>query len=154
MKTQILDIDAQQIVRWLLDEERRGTKRFTVVATRSYLVEPLTEAERQGLGEEEAEDLSDVLAIGVLEVRQQADAGWVLRLRVEDRIGPRSPVEEEEFAEEEEQIELEAFEAEFIRPERGIADVSLEVRDAQAEGRFTRLFKAMLRDKRFSAAGK
>ena len=150
MDTDFPDIDAQQVVRWLIDEQRRGTLDLNVFATRSYVVEALSEGEAQRLGDEEAEDLSDILAVGVLEVHPPAlHGGWLLRLRVEDRIGPRSPEDDELSLEEE--IDLETFEAEFIRPERGEAEVLLEVEHAQGKARFTRLFKAMLHDKHSAA---
>lgn len=153
MEPYSLDIDAEQIVRWLLDEQRAGRLQLAVLATRSYVVEPLTEREAQSFGEEEADELSDMLVVGVLEVRPPAvDDGWLLRLRVEDRIGPRSP-EDDDVSLEEEEIDLETFEAEFIRPERGTVDIVLEAEDAQGKARFTRLFKNMLRDKHPVVAG-
>lgn len=153
METYPLDIDANQAVRWLLEEQRRGTLRLNVLATRSYVLEELKQAESQSLGEEEAEDLSDVLAIGVLEVSPPAaNDGWLLRLRVEDRIG-RQSLDDEDVPPPEDEIDLEAFQAEFILPERGVADVSLEAENPQAKARFTRLFKDMLRDKHSAAAG-
>lgn len=153
METYSLDIDAEQVVRWLMDEQRTGSLRLEGLATRAYVVETLTEREAQGFGDEEAEELSDVLTVGVLEVRPPAvHGGWLLRLRVEDRVGPRSP-EDDDVALEEEEIDLETFEAEFIRPERGTVDITLEVDDAQGKARFTRLFNNMLRDKHPVAAG-
>jgi hypothetical protein len=153
METYSLDIDAGQIVRWLLNQQRAGSLRLDILATRSYVVEALTERESQSFGDEEAEDLSDVMAVGVLEVRPPAvHDGWLLRLRVEDRIGPRSP-EDDDGSLEEEEIDLETFDAEFIRPERGTVDVTLETEDAKGKARFTRLFNNMLRDKHPAAAG-
>jgi hypothetical protein len=153
METYSPDIDAEQIVHWLIDEQRAGRLHLEVLATRSYVVEPLTEREAQSFGEEEAEELSDAVAVGVLEVRPPAvHDGWLLRFRVEDRIGPRSP-ENEDVSLEEEEIDLETFDAEFIRPERGTVDVTLETEDAKGKARFTRLFNNMLRDKHPAAAG-
>ena len=115
------------------------------MATRSYVVEALEKADLYQIGEE-GEDLSDILAIGMLEVSPPAAKdGWVLRIRVEDRIGPRLP-EDEDAPEGEEELDLQTFEADFIVPEFAIAEVSLEAEDAQAKARFTRLFNHMLRN--------
>jgi hypothetical protein len=145
METYPVDLEASQIVRWLIEEQRRGTLQLNVMATRSYVVEALEKADLDQIGEE-GEDLSDILAIGMLEVSPPAAKdGWVLRIRVEDRIGPRLP-EDEDAPEGEEELDLQTFEADFIVPESAIAEVSLEAEDAQAKARFTRLFNHMLRN--------
>ncbi|MGA9549907.1 MAG: hypothetical protein WBS14_19880, partial [Rhodomicrobium sp.] len=71
--------------------------------------------------------------------------GWVLRIRVEDRIGPRAP-EDEDAPEGEEELDLQTFEADFIVPERGTAEVSLEAEDAHAKASFTKFLNHMLRN--------
>lgn len=145
METYPVDLEASQIVRWLIDEERRGTLQLRVTATRSYAVEALEKADLDQIAEE-VEDLNDILAIGTLEVRPPVSKnGWMLRIRVEDRIGPRVP-EDEDAPEEEEEIDLQTFEADFILPERGTADISLEAEDAHAKASFTRLLNHMLRN--------
>ena len=145
METYPVDLEASQIVRWLIDEEQRGTLQLRVTATRSYAVEALEKADLDQIGEE-VEDLNDILAIGTLEVRPPVSKnGWMLRIRVEDRIGPRVP-EDEDAPEEEEEIDLQTFEADFILPERGTADISLEAEDAHAKASFTRLLNHMLRN--------
>ena len=91
--------------------------------------------------------------IGVLEVTPSSRSdGWVLRIRVEDRLGPRLP-EDEDAPEGEEDIDLATFEAEFIVPERGTAEVSLDAEDAHARSKFNRILKRMLNDSH-SAAGR
>ena len=123
----------------------RGTLQLRVTATRSYAVEALEKADLDQIGEE-VEELNDILAIGTLEVRLPVPKnGWVLRIRVEDRIGPRVP-EDENAPEEEEEIDLPTFEADFILPERGTADVFLEAEDAHAKASFSRLLNHMLRN--------
>jgi hypothetical protein len=151
METYPIDIDAAQIVRWLIDERRRGASHLNVFATRSYAVEALDENERQHLDTEDEGDLDDILAVGTLEVHPAADRnGWVLRVRVEDRLGPRLP-EDEGAPEDEEEIDLEAFEAEFIRPQRGTVDVSLDAEDEAARARFAQVFGHMLRNEHRAA---
>jgi hypothetical protein len=151
MKTYPVDLEAQQIVRWLIEEQRRGALSFDTVASRCYVTEDLENSETQRFSED-AEDLSDVLAVGVLEIRPSAaHDGWVLRIRVEDRLGPRLP-EDEDVPGEEEEIDLAAFETEFIQPGRGIPEVLLDAEDAHAKARFSRVFKQMLTgEHRFAA---
>jgi hypothetical protein len=151
METYPVDLEAPQIVRWLIEEQRRGTLGFNAVATRSYVTEDLEDSESQQLSED-AEGLSDVLAVGELEIRPPAARdGWALRIRVEDRLGPRLP-EDEDAPGEEEEIDLATFETEFILPERGTPEVLLDAEDAQAKARFSRVFKQMLTGQHRSAA--
>lgn len=147
MEAYPVDLDARQIVRWLIDEQRQGTLRLNIFPSRSYEVEPLSQSELQKLGEDESEDLNDILVIGVLEVTPPAEkGGWLLRIRVEDRVGPRLP-EDEDTPEDEEELDLETFETEFIAPERGAVDVVLHAEDRHAKARFTRFIKEVLCDK-------
>jgi len=153
MRTYPVDLEARQIVRWLIEEQRRGTLHLNIAATRSYVVEALEDAELQQLGED-AEDISDGLAIGVLEIGPPAAGdGWLLRIRVEDRLGPRLP-EDGDAPEEEEDIDLATFEAEFILPDRGTAEVLLDAEDAHAKAKFSRLLKRMLNNEHRPAAGR
>ena len=152
METYPVDLEASQIVRWLIEEQRRGTLQLNVAATRSYVVEALEKADLDQIGED-GEDLSDVLAVGTLEVSPPAGKnGWVLRVRVEDRIGPRLP-EDEDAPEEEEELDLQTFKPHFIVPARGIPEVSLEAEDAQAKAKFTKLFNHMLRNEHRALGG-
>lgn len=152
MDTYPLDLDAQQIVRWLIEEQKRGALGLDVLATRSYVLEDLDKGEWQRMGTGENEAVNDILAVGALEVRPRGQKnGWVLRVRVEDRIGPRLP-EDEDAPEDEEEIDLETFQAEFIKPERGTVEVLLDAEDAAAKARFTNLFKHMLLDEHRAAS--
>jgi hypothetical protein len=140
-----VDLEASQIVRWLLDEQRRGTLQFDVTATRSYVVEAFEKPDLAQMGEDAA-DLNDVLAVATLDVRPaNGKSGWVLRIRVEDRIGPRLP-EDEDAPDGEEEIDLQTFEADFIKPDPDAAEVSLEAENGHAKASFTRVFNHMLRN--------
>ncbi len=99
---------------------------------------------------EDAEDVSDGLAVGLLGTPPAAGDAWSLRIRVEDRLGPRLP-EDEDAPEEEEEIDLATFEAEFILPERETAEVLLDAEDARARARFSRFLKQMLTGEHRSA---
>ena len=112
MESYPVDLEASQIVRWLIEEQRRGA----LPAARSYVVEAFERADLDQIGEDVA-DLNDVLTIATLEVRPaNGKNGWVLRIRVEDRIGPRLP-EDEDAPDGEEEIDLQTFEADFIKPD-------------------------------------
>jgi hypothetical protein len=146
MKTYPVDLDARQIVLWLIEEKRRGVLGFRPVATRSYVSEEVTDSGSQRLNED-AGDLNGVFALGLLEITPPGGhGGWTLRIRVEDRLGPRLP-DEGDAPEGEQEIDLAAFAAEFILPERGTAEVELDAADAHAKASFSRLFKQMLTDK-------
>ncbi len=150
METYPVDLEASQIVRWLIEEQRRGTLQLNVTAARSYVVEAFEMADLNQIGEDVA-DLNDVLAIGTLEARPgNGKNGWVLRIRVEDRFGPRLP-DDEDAPDGEEEIDLQTFEADFIAPERGEAEVVLEAENAHAKASFTRLFNHMLRNEHNAA---
>jgi hypothetical protein len=145
VETYPIDLEASQIVRWLIDEQRRGTLQFNVAATRSYVVEAFERADLAQMGEDAA-DLNDVLAIATLEVRSAGGKNsWVLRIRVEDRVGPRLP-EDEDAPDGEEDIDLQTFEADFIKPDPDAAEVTLEAENAHAKANFTKLFNHMLRN--------
>ena len=52
METYPVDLEARQIVRWLMEEQRRGTLHLHIAATRSYVVEVSADSLSQRLGEE------------------------------------------------------------------------------------------------------
>jgi hypothetical protein len=146
MESIAIDLAPEQIVRWLLDEDRRDAFGLLVNAMRSYRTGELTSAERGSLDDGEAEGLSETSEVGVLEVRPRHEPHrWVLRIRVEDDIGPRIP-EDEPVSEEEEEIDLGAFYEEFIKGNRGTAEATAEVDSAADKASVDRLLGAMIRD--------
>ena len=69
----------------------------------------------------------EISEVGTLEVRPRCTPhSWVLRVRVEDDIGPRVP-EDESVPEGEEDVDLVAFFEEFIKRNRGVAETMAEV---------------------------
>lgn len=52
METYPVDLEASQIVRWLIEEQRRGTLQLKVTATCSYAVEAFEKADLEQIGEE------------------------------------------------------------------------------------------------------
>lgn len=134
MDTYPVDLDAGQIVRWLLDQQRAGRRMLQFNASRSYLVEsiPLVQQQRRRLGDEEMEDLTEVTAVGVLEIASLRQAeGWVLRIRVEDVLGQRIPDDIQELQDAQD-IEISEFYNAFILPGTGTAYVSAEAESPQA----------------------
>jgi len=147
MESFAVDLAPNQVVHWLLDEDSLHAFDLLVSATRSYQVNVLSPEDRAALNEDEKEDLSEVSEIGILEVRPRDNLHrWTLRVRVADDIGPRVP-EDEPVPEGEEDIDLPTFYEEFIRDNRGIAEVSAEVEGPAAKGSLNRILTAMLTDR-------
>jgi hypothetical protein len=90
--------------------------------------------------------LSEIATVGTLEIAPvEPGKGWLLTVLVEDEAGPRTP-DDNASSEGEEEIELDAFYNEFIRPGRGNAYVVAEAENAAAKGRVTRLLNRIERN--------
>jgi len=132
METYPLDIAAKQVVRWLIDEEHGGRRNLQISASRTYLHEEISTPQERGLGDEEREDLTEVTAVGILEVAPPQKAeGWLLRVRIEDTIGQRLP-DDISASDEPEEIDLEEFWETFIVPQHGTAFVAMDAETAKA----------------------
>ena len=143
MESRSLDIQAAQVVRWLMHERRTGGLPLSITVTRTYVPETMVREEDFGLGDDETQDLDEAKAVGLLEVSAPSDQnGWVLRVRVEDPFGPRLP-DDEQTSDEEEEIDLAQFYEDFIEPDRGIAFVDVDLEDAAAEARFESLLDSI-----------
>lgn len=146
MEPVAVDVDAKQIVRWLLEEERIKAFDLLVSTTRSYEREELSSQEEGQLGDEEAEDISEINETGLLEVTpRKKPSRWTLRIRVTDDIGPRVP-DDEPVPTEDEEIDLATFNDEFIRADRGFVEVSAEVKDRAASADLMHLVEAIVTD--------
>ena len=141
-----LDLDAGQIVHWLMDESSAvRRKKLDVRATREYAAEPVAHPGEVGVGEDE--EVATLTTVGVLEVRPlDAAHSWILRMRVEDVVGSHLP-EDESVPEDAEEIDLEAFYRDFIATDTGTAYVSLWAETAQGKGDFDRLYAEMVDDR-------
>ena len=155
METYPLDIDPAQVVRWVKAEHEIDPARFRIAARRSREVREIPVRRELHLGDEERQDLSEIATIATLEIAPvDASDRWLLRIVVEDEIGPR--ISEGETTSEGEQqidlgkIDLGTFYNEFIRPERGSANVVGEVDGAAAKARLTRLLKAIEKNRHSS----
>ena len=127
-----VDIDAEQIVRWIIAERAATPSTFKTTARRTIEVREIPERRELHLGDEEREELSEVATIATLEVAPtHATDGWLLTVTVEDEIGPRVSGEEA-ATETEQQIDLGTFYNTFIRPGRGTANVVAAVDSSSA----------------------
>jgi hypothetical protein len=147
VETYPVDIAPEQVVRWLMVEGRLHAFDLLVSATRSFEPGELTGGASRRLGDEEREEVSEISEVGLLEVMpRQKPHIWTLRVRVEDDIGPRLP-EDESVPETEEELDLPTFYEEFIKADRGIAEVSVEVDSPAAKASFNRVLEAMTTDR-------
>jgi len=140
-----LDTAADQIVRWIRDELGAGKQTLGVRATREYSADTGINLQEAGLSEEA--ELASLATIGILEVRPIGEQnGWLLRVRVEDVVGPHTP-EEESASDVPEEIDLEDFVDQFIAPDRGTTYVTVDAPTAEAKQHFDRLFANLVRDR-------
>jgi len=154
VETYPIDIAPEQVVRWLVVEGRLHAFDLLVSATRSFEPGELTGGASRRLGEEEREEVSEISEVGLLEVMpRQKPHIWTLRVRIEDDIGPRMP-EDEPVPETEEELDLPTFYEEFIKAERGLAEVSVEVDSPAAKASFNRVLEAILTDRHQRGKGK
>ena len=141
-----VDIDAEQIVRWIIAEQAVTPSPFKTTARRTVEVREIPERREFHLGDEEREELSEVATIATLEVAPaHASDGWLLTVTVEDEIGPRVSGGER-AAETEQQIDLGTFYNTFIRPGRGTANVVAVVDGSSARRSLTRLLNMIERN--------
>lgn len=140
-----LDVAGDQIVHWLKSELAAGRRPVEIRATREYTTEPVTDMEAFGLSDEA--DVASLVTIGLLEVRPTGEHnGWLLRVRVEDVVGPHTP-EDESVPDVPEEIDLDDFEADFVTPDRGTTYVSVGAETPKAKRHFDRMFADLIRDR-------
>jgi hypothetical protein len=143
MRIYPLDIDPGQVVRWIIEEHQAAPSRFRIVARLGSEVRDIPARTELHLGDDEREDLSEVDTIATLEIAPaHATEGWLLTVEVEDEAGPRLP-EKGPLAEGEGEIDLGRFYDEFIRPERGIANVVAAVDDDAAKIRLNEFISSI-----------
>lgn len=144
MRTYPIDLEPEQVVQWLLGEGHVEDNRLSVRATRFFETGALDGGQSRRLGDEEREEIGEVVEVGLLEVRPRLHSDrWALRLRVADDIGPRTP-EDEAVPAEEEEIDLAAFREEFLRGDRGLPELTGEARDEAAEADLDRLLQTIV----------
>jgi hypothetical protein len=123
MDTYALDIDPRQLVRWLRDEQHAGSSAVRVACTRRTEANRPPADKELHLGDEERENLSEIVTIATLEVHPaRPTESWRLAITVEDEVGPGQLSDAGELA-----LDLDSFYGIFIRSDRGIASVTAEV---------------------------
>jgi len=147
METLPVDIEPQQIVRWIMAEQTVTPSTFKTTARRVTEVREIPARREYHLSDEDREDLSELATIATLEIAPaHGRDGWLLTVTVEDEIGPRVSGEGVDAAAEQ-QIDLGTFYNEFIRPGRGIASVVAEADSPAARQNLTRLLKTIERNR-------
>ncbi len=138
-----IDADPEQVVRWLKAECQATPSAFRIVARRAREAREIPVRRENHLGDQEREDLSEIATIATLEIAPvHASDGWLLRIVVEDEVGPR--ISDSGAAEGlEQQIDVGTFYNEFIRPGRGSAYVVSEAESPAARARLTHLLNAI-----------
>jgi hypothetical protein len=148
-----IDIEPEQIVRWLVAEQEATPSLFRFDARRAVELRDISPRPEYHLGDEEREDLSEVDTVATLEVTPtHASDGWSLKVTVEDEAGPRVAAGESSTAPEQ-QIDLGTFYHQFIRSGRGIATATAEVQDSAAERHLNQLLGAILVNRHPMMAG-
>lgn len=154
MQTYPLDIDAVQVVRWVMAESEAAPSRFNIRARRAFEVQDLPARRELRLGDEEREDLTEVDTVATLEIAPaHASEGWLLTVEVEDEAGPRLP-ESGPPVEDGGGIDLRSFYDEFIASGRGVANVVAEVEDDAAEARLNELIASIEKDRHGPNSGR
>lgn len=134
-----VDIDPEQIVRWVMAEQQAAPSILRIRARRTMEAQEIPVRREFHLGDEERENLSEVASVATLEIAPaHASDGWLLTVIVEDEIGPRAPITGETIDADRE-IDIGTFYREFIRPARGTASVIAEVEGPAIEARMAHL---------------
>jgi hypothetical protein len=116
-------------------DARQTAPQFWVQASKQYSVETDFDREEYGIGEAE-DDLALVSVHGLFELSPRHEpGGWTLQLRADDDIG-LIPSGEEGNYEDEEDISIDAFEEQFLLPEKGEVEVVVQADDDEAWARF------------------
>lgn len=143
MESYPVDLDAGQILRWVMAEQRMAPLAFRLTARRATEVQEIPLRKELRLGDEEREDLREIATIATLEIAPfHAHDGWRLTIVVEDEAGPQLS-ERTAATGGDEEIDPGAFYEEFIHPGRGTANVTAEVDDSAAKARLTRLLASI-----------
>jgi hypothetical protein len=139
-----IDIEPEQIVRWLMEEQKTTPSLFRFDARQGSEVCSIPERADLHLGDEEREDLSEVTTTAILEVTPaHRSDGWTLTITVQDDTGPHPSGDKAT----EQQLDLGAFYRQFIRRGRGVTTVTAEVDGAPAERHLNELLDAILVDR-------
>jgi prophage tail gpP-like protein len=139
MYTYPVDLEPEQIVRWVMAEREAAPNTFRIAVRQTVETREIPIRREIHLGDEDFEDLSEVAVDVTLEITSaRGDDGWLLRIVVEDEAGPRLGYRESALPNDQE-IDVRSFYRQFIQRGRGTATVVAEIDDTAAERRFRRL---------------
>lgn len=131
-----VDILPGAVLRWARADAAQTAPQFWIQASKQYTAETDFDREDHGIGESEAEDLTVVSIHGLLELSpRHGPGGWTLQLRADDDVG-LIPGGEEGGYEDEGDMPIDAFEEQFLLPEKGEVEVVVQAEDDAAWGRF------------------
>ncbi len=150
MQTYPVEIDPEQIVRWLVTEHQFAPNNLRIGAWRTVESREIPVRPEFHLGDDEREDLSEIATTATLEIAPvHANEKWILKVIVEDEVGPWIS-EPDTAIGGEQKIDLGVFYNEFIRPGRGSAIVVAEVENPMAKAHLSRLLRAIETDRHAS----
>jgi hypothetical protein len=147
MQTFPVEIEPEQIVRWVIAERQAAPSKYRAIARRAKEVREMPAGKELRLGDAECDDLSEVASVASVQIAPIfPNKDWRLTITVEDEIGPPIPDEGAEAEAEEEEIDIAAFYEEFIRSGWGNATVIAEAESPAAKARMMRLLGDIERD--------
>jgi hypothetical protein len=147
-----LDVDPEQLIRWIMAEREAKPLRFKLTANRGVETSDIPLRKEFRLGDEAREYVSDVATIATLEFAPAQNEGWSVTITVEDDIGPQ-PLDDASQEGAEEDLDLESFFEEFIRPGRGTATIVANAQTPAAKERLSFLLADVIRDRHDSNSG-
>lgn len=126
-----IDVLPGQILRWVREDATRKQPSLWVRVGREY---DTREGSFASVSEED--DVNLISALGVLEISPLGgQAGWMLLVRAEGTAELR-PADEGDSYDPDMELSLEDFESQFLAPEHGEVDVTVQVEDAAGRRRF------------------
>ena len=140
-----VDIDPEQVVRWLLVERQKGGAGLETKAWRVNEKHPIASRFERRLGDEEIEDISDETTVARLEISPAHAEGWQIVISAEAEIQPVAP-EEDSTEDEEEPIDLDAFYVDFVRSPRTTTTISAQAESAEAQALLERFIHGIETD--------
>jgi hypothetical protein len=147
MESYPVDIDPAQVVRWVKAEHETSPSTFRLSATRSRDVRDVSAQPDLHLDDEEREDLTEITTVGTLEIAPaHAADGWLLRIVVEDEVGPRTSQGGMAGAAEQ-PIDFGTFYHHFIRSGRGSASIIGEVSGSGGRAHLAYLLQTIERNR-------
>ena len=129
-----IDVFPGEALRWARADAAQSTPQFWIQASKQYATDVDYDRNEYGIGEDE--DLVPVSVHGLLEISPRHEpSGWTLQLRADDVIGLVASGAEEDY-EDDDNMTIDAFEEQFLIPEKGEIEVVVLVEDDEAWARF------------------